>query len=81
MRTFAELIDARDATETEWKRLSCLIVGCYRGRLGLTPDAVKTDPAYRGLKLAYEAAYQRLRKINSYLHKFHADEMRASRTA
>lgn len=55
----------RDAAEAEVKRIGDLLRTFPRSAMGLTPDAVKSDPVYRDLKAASDAAFARLRSINA----------------
>ena len=48
---------------------------------GLTPDNVKFSPAYRAAKAEYDASAEALRRVNIYLNKYHAKELRADRAA
>lgn len=51
-----------------------------RGAMGLTPDAVKTSPAYRAAKARFDRAFARLRAFNATFTKKFARELRAERS-
>ena len=55
----------RGDLETQHRRLGALLRGMATGPTGLTPDAVKTTPEWRGLRLAASQAFGRLQAVNS----------------
>ena len=52
-----------------------------RNRMGLTPDSVKADPAYKKKKGDYNKAFQALRKLNGANIKRFKRELRKERDA
>jgi len=52
-----------------------------KGPMGLTPDAVKRDPAWQKLKKESDQAFAELRHYNGLINKNHKKEHRAARNA
>lgn len=79
--TYPEAQAARAAIDSEVSRLGAELRAFPSGAMGLTPDHVKASPQYRAVKSAYDAAFARLRRFNSWYLKAFAAEIRAERKA
>ncbi len=52
-----------------------------KGKMGLTPDAVKKTPAWQSAKRAYDAAFARLQNFNTHFTKQFKRELAEERRA
>ena len=57
----------RDDLETQHRRLGALLRAMATGPNGLTLDAVKATPEWRGLRLAASQAFGRLQATNGII--------------
>lgn len=57
----------RDDLERQRRRLGDLLRAMATGPNGLTPDAVKATPEWRGLRLAASQALGRLQAVNQII--------------
>lgn len=57
----------RDDLERQRRRLGDLLRAMATGPSGLTPDAVKATPEWRGLRLAASQAFGRLQAVNQII--------------
>jgi hypothetical protein len=69
----AEVADAEAALKA--------IPGVSSGRMGLTPEHVRTSPQYRSARARFDKAFARLRAFNGVFVKRFAKELRAERDA
>ena len=59
------ILAAKAAAEADVRAASDALKKFPRGPMGLTPDHVKFSPEFRAAKLRYDAAFARLRAVNS----------------
>lgn len=64
----------RDALDAEVTRLGAVLQDFPKGPMGLTLDAVRGTLEYRNAKLAYDAAFHKLRVFNQgFLYAFRTE--------
>lgn len=77
--SYVEAKAQRDMLKREVDLASAALRVFPRGKMGLTPDAVKATPEYRASKSRYQEAFARLRAFNAVFVKTFAKEIRADR--
>ena len=84
MKTYAEAKDARDHLDARLAEATAAlksIPGVGSGQTGLTPDHVKTSPAYRAAKAEVDRVFAALRKANAFIAKHYRQDAAAERKA